>query len=69
LDSFDAEFEVEIDLSGSADGNYTLSLLQLSASYEGVVVEVDFQLYMTADAAASMSFTTGLELSVSGSCL
>ena len=65
LDSFDAEFEVEVDLSAAANGDYTLSLLQTGASYDGIAVDVDFQLYMTAEAAASMSFTTGLELTVS----
>ena len=65
LDSFDAVFEIDVDLSASANGDLTLSLLTLDAAVDGVAVEVDFQLYLTADASASMSFTTGLNLSVS----
>lgn len=64
LDSFDAEIEVDIDLSGHAEGDYTISLLTKSFEVDGVGVEVDFQLYMTAQASAEMSFTAGLELSV-----
>ena len=68
LTAFDAAIELDIDLSASAsiDGeNMTLSLLKESASWEGVAVEVEFQLFLTAEAKAAMSFTTGLELSVS----
>ncbi|MCJ1390596.1 hypothetical protein MMC18_003456 [Xylographa bjoerkii] len=64
LDSFDALFEVEIDLSADASGDLTLSLLKKSAESDGVVVEVDFQLYLVADASASMSFTAGLNLTL-----
>ena len=65
LDSFDAQFELDVDLSAEANGDLTLSLLKKSAMADGVVVEVDFQLYLVADASASMSFTAGLNLSVS----
>ena len=66
LDSFDAQFEVDINLSESVSGeNLTLPLLTIPAQRDGVVVEVEFQLYLTADASASMSFTAGLDLNVS----
>jgi hypothetical protein len=65
LDSFDALFEIEVELSAVANGEITLSLLRIIAAAEGVVVEVDFQLYLVADASASMSFTAGLNLTVS----
>jgi hypothetical protein len=65
LDNFDALFEVDIELTAVANGEITLSLLRIIAAAEGVVVEVDFQLYLVADASASMSFTTGLNLTVS----
>ncbi|MCJ1383187.1 hypothetical protein MMC17_006300 [Xylographa soralifera] len=64
LDSFDALFEVDVNLSAVADGELTLSLLKKSATADGVVVEVDFQLYLVADASASMSFTAGLNLTL-----
>jgi hypothetical protein len=65
LDSFDADFEVDVDLSGTAEGELTLSLMTKSAQYGGVAVEVDFQLYLMASASAAMTFTTGLNLAVS----
>jgi hypothetical protein len=65
LDSFDALFEVDVELTAVANGEITLSLLKIVAAAEGVVVEVDFQLYLVADASASMSFTAGLNLTVS----
>ena len=64
LDSFDALFEVVIDLSEVASGELTLGLFSKTAAQDGVVVEVEFQLYVVADASASMTFTTGLNLSV-----
>jgi hypothetical protein len=64
LDNFDAFFEIDIELTAVANGEITLSLLKIVAAAEGVVVEVDFQLYLVADASASMSFTTGLNLTV-----
>jgi hypothetical protein len=65
LESFDALFEVNVDLSATANGELTFSLLKIPAAADGVVVEVEFQLYLVADASASMSFTAGLNLSVS----
>ena len=65
MDSFDALFEIDVELAAVANGEITLSLLKIVAAAEGVVVEVDFQLYLVADASASMSFTTGLNLTVS----
>jgi hypothetical protein len=65
LDSFDALFEIDVDLTAVANGELTLSLLKIPAAADGVVVEVDFQLYLVADASASMSFTAGLNLTVS----
>jgi hypothetical protein len=64
LESFDALFEVNVDLSVVTNGELTLSLLKLAAAADGVVVDVEFQLYLVADASASMSFITGLNLSV-----
>jgi hypothetical protein len=58
-------FELNVDLSAEANGDLTLSLLKLILPpTDGVVVEVDFQIYLVADASASMSFTAGLNLSV-----
>jgi hypothetical protein len=65
LDSFDAEFELEIDLSANAEGDLTLSLLKKSFGFDGVNVDVEFQLYLVATAQAEMSFTAGMNLSVS----
>jgi hypothetical protein len=65
LDSFEALFEIDVELSAVANGELTLSLLKTAAASDGVVVEVEFQLYLVADASASMSFTTGLNLTVS----
>jgi hypothetical protein len=65
LDSFNASIELEVDLSADAEGDLTLSLLKQTAEADGVVVEVDFQLYLVAKAQAEMSFTAGLDLSVS----
>jgi hypothetical protein len=65
LDSFEAMFEIDVELSAVANGELTLSLLKTAAASDGVVVEVEFQLYLVADASASMSFTTGLNLTVS----
>ena len=65
LDSFEAFFEVDIDLSANADGNLTLSLLKRSIGVDGVNVDVEFQLYLFATAQAEMSFTAGMNLSVS----
>jgi hypothetical protein len=65
LDNFDALFEIDVELSAVANGELTLSLLTKTAAEDGVVVEVEFQLYLVADASASMSFTTGLNLTVS----
>lgn len=65
LDSFDVVLEADVILAGSASGEYTLSLLKIPVAYDGVGVEVDFQLYMTAEAAAAITFTAGLELKVS----
>ena len=65
LDSFYAEFELDIDLSVHAEGNLTLSLLKRSMEFDGVVVDVEFQLYLDAIAQAEMSFTAGMNLSVS----
>lgn len=56
---------MEINLSKVATCNQTLSLRKLSADFDGLAVEVDFQLYLVASASASMSFTTGLNLTVS----
>jgi hypothetical protein len=52
-------------LSANANGDYTISLLKKSAAVDGIGVEIEFQLYMTAKASAEMSFTAGLELTVS----
>jgi hypothetical protein len=65
LDSFEALFEIDVELNAVANGELTLSLLKIAAASDGVVVEVEFQLYLVADASASMSFTTGLNLTVS----
>ena len=65
LDTFDAAFEVEIDLSEATSDNLTLSLRKISVEFDDVVLEVDFQLYLIAETSASMSFTAGLNLSVS----
>ena len=65
MDSFDALFEIDVELSAVANGELTLSLLKIPAAADGVVVEVEFQLYLVADASASMGFTTGLNLTVS----
>ena len=65
LNNFDASFELDIDLSAGAEGNLTLSLLKIPVEADGVVVEVDFELYLVAKAQAEMSFTAGLNLSVS----
>ena len=65
LDNFEALFEVDVDLSAVANGELTISLLKIPAASDGIVVEVDFQLYLVADASASMSFTAGLNLTVS----
>lgn len=65
LDSFNASFELEVDLSADAEGDLTLSLLKTTVEDYGVVVEVDFQLYLVGQAQAEMSFTAGLDLSVS----
>jgi hypothetical protein len=65
LDNFDASFELDVDLSAGAEGDLTLSLLKIPVEADGVVVEVDFQLYLVANAQAEMSFTAGLNLSVS----
>jgi hypothetical protein len=65
LDSFEALFEIDVELSATASGEITLSLLKILAAADGVVVEVEFQLYLVADASASMSFTAGLNLTVS----
>lgn len=65
MDKFDASFELDIDLSAGADGDLTLSLLKETVETDGVVVEVDFQLYLVANAQVEMSFTAGLNLSVS----
>lgn len=65
LDNFEALLEIDVDLSAVANGELTLSLLKIPAAADGVVLEVEFQLYLVADASASMSFTTGLNLTVS----
>lgn len=65
LDNFDASFELDVDLSAGAEGDLTLSLLKKTVEADGVVVEVEFQLYLVAEAQAEMSFTVGLNLSVS----
>ena len=65
LNSFDAFFELDIDLSANADGSLTLSLLKISEGFDGVVVDVEFQLYLVATAQTEMSFTAGMNLSVS----
>lgn len=41
-----------------------MSLFKLTAAEEGIVVEVEFQLYLVASASASLSFTAGLDLKV-----
>lgn len=64
LDSFETSFEIEVDLSEDANDNVTLSLMKIPAGFDGVAVEVDFQLFLVADASASMSFTTGLNLTL-----
>jgi hypothetical protein len=65
LNNFDASFELDVDLSAGAERDLTLSLRKFSAEDYGVVVEVDFQLYLVAEAQAEMSFTAGLNVSVS----
>ncbi|TAQ85817.1 hypothetical protein B7494_g5863 [Chlorociboria aeruginascens] len=62
MESFGASFEVDIELTAVSDGELTLSLLTVPAEADGVVVEVEFQLYLVADTSASMNFTTGLDL-------
>jgi hypothetical protein len=66
LDSFDASFEIDVELSAEASDHLFISLLKKTVSVDGVIVELDFQLYLAADASESMSFTTGLNLTVSG---
>jgi hypothetical protein len=68
LDSFDAQFEVEVTLSANANGELTLSLFRLVAEADGVVVEVEFEVYLVAAASASLSFITGLDLKVICRC-
>jgi hypothetical protein len=51
-------------LSANANGELTLSLFKLVAEADGVVVEVEFELYMVATASASLTFITGLDLKV-----
>ena len=65
MDNFDAEFELEFDLSADAEGDLTFSLLKESYVYDGITVDVEFQLYLAATAQAEMSFTAGMNLSVS----
>jgi len=55
---------VEVTLSANANGDLTMSLFKLTAAEEGIVVEVEFQLYLVASASASLSFTAGLDLKV-----
>jgi hypothetical protein len=43
LTSFDALFEVDVDLSAVAIGNLTLSLLKIPVGDDGIAVEVEFQ--------------------------
>ena len=52
-------------MNHDTNNNFTLSLLKKSVQKEGVVVEVDFQLYLTAATHEQVSFTAGLNLSVS----
>ena len=65
LDNFDASFELDIDLSSTVNHDFTLSLLKKTVEAESVVVEVDFQLYLAATAHEEVSFTAGINLSVS----
>ena len=65
LDSFDAAFELDIDLSANAKGNLTLSLLKKSMGIDSVDFDVEFQLYLDATAQEEMSFTAGMNLNVS----
>lgn len=65
LKQFDASFELVIDLSAGADHNLTLLLLKETVEADGVVVRMDFQLYLVASTRKEMSFTAGLDLSVS----
>lgn len=68
MDSFNASFEVDVELSGEASGDLTLGLWSKTIAQENIMVEVEFQLYVVADASASMSFTTGLDFSVRRHC-
>jgi hypothetical protein len=65
INSFDAELAVDVDLSGDAEGELAISLLKIPIEYDSVGGQIEFQLYLQANASASMSFTAGLELSVS----
>ena len=65
MDSFDALFEIDVELNAGANGDLTLSLLKFTAAEDDVVVDVEFQLYLVGNASASMSFTAGLNLTVS----
>ena len=65
LDNFEAIFEIDVELAQVTNGELTLSLLKIPAAADGVIVEVEFQLYVTANASVDMSFTTGLNLTVS----
>jgi hypothetical protein len=66
LTSFDALFELNVELSAAANGELTLSLLTIPViSEDDFAIAVEFQVYLTANAMASMSFTAGLNLSVS----
>ena len=52
-------------MSATANGDISISLYKVLVGADGVIVEVEFLLYLVADASASMSFITGLNLTVS----
>jgi len=67
LDYLNASLEINVELTAVENGEIALSLLTISISQDGILVEVEFQLVVLANALESMSFTAGLNLSV-GDC-
>jgi len=65
LDSFDAAFEMEIQLDGTVDGSVGLMLRNYTVQDYGVTVKVEFEVYLAATASASVNFTAGVDFSVS----